>query len=1151
MNIFFSKSTARAALTLLVTLFCTLPAWADQTWTSGDCTVTLDDNGKMVISGNGAMANYDDYNSLPWKDYMTSIGEVYVEEGVTTIGNSAFFRSSLSSITFEENSCLTTIGLDAFYNCTNLQSITIPASVEDIKSHSFRDSGLSSITFEENSCLTTIGLNAFYNCTNLQSITIPASVQTIDGNSFRDSGLSSITFEENSCLTTIGSSAFRKCTNLQSITIPASVTEIVKDAFKGCTGITDIYCYAIPNRLVWTDTYCNDFQANKATVCHVLPYYLDIFQEKWNQGNTKKDVNVTFVGDLPTPAYYLDETSNVVYLIDGNAAYVGCSPNASGDITILSEINVDGTTYPVTSIGDQVFYNCTKLTSITIPESVTSIGDQVFYNCTKLTSITIPEGVTSIGDQAFYNNETLRNITINRSDNTPLSLGKQCFSGCQTSSAKLEYTGQLEDLYGVEFSIISGSGYQLSRTSEKTASLTLSDNEATIQASDPIKMLNIYVSGTEAHVGESPHAVGDISIPSTVTIDGTTYPVTAIDNRAFYHCEGLTGITIPASVRSIGNSALFNCTTLGVITINRSDDTALSLGLNAFYGSRPAWATINYTGEAAEGPYMGFAITGDCGYSIINTLYNSSRLYFTYEDHLTSVATLSTRELSTYTIHFDANNSEATGTMSDQTVLYDAEQTLSKNRYALDGQIFGGWNTLADGTGTTYADEASVNNLASMPNTTVTLYAKWKTPYTENGVVYFTSGSEAYVGRSSDATGNITIRSEITVDGTSYPVTSIGERAFSWNNNLTGITLPSSITSIGFCAIYNCFNLTSITIPSSVTSIGETAFAYCYNLEQISIERSDAALSIDELAFLQTKASSASLSFSGEVPTGYTYGFTVTSGSNYRIAEQDIVNHTATLEYDPKNEWCTAATLTAYKANTYTINFDANNSNAEGTMDDMSLTYDVEQALTPNAFTLEGYYLAEWNTKADGTGESYADEESVINLTSEANASITLYAQWALYIDSEPYLISTEKQWDDLCYSYSKGWIADGLCYQLDEDLSVSTMLGTEDHQFVGTFDGNNHTLTFTLETTEEYAAPFRYVNGATISNLYTSGSITTSAKFAGGIVGRARDTNTITSCRSDISINSSVNGDGTHGGLVSNILCGTLAPSLSLRWSA
>ena len=73
----------------------------------------------------------------------------------------------------------------------------------------------------------------------------------------------------------------------------------------------------------------------------------------------------------------------------------------SGDIVIPESITYNNSKYSVTSIGDKAFYECSGLTSVTIPNSVTSIGYAAFYYCSSLTSVTIPNSVTSIGDKAF------------------------------------------------------------------------------------------------------------------------------------------------------------------------------------------------------------------------------------------------------------------------------------------------------------------------------------------------------------------------------------------------------------------------------------------------------------------------------------------------------------------------------------------------------------------------------------------------------------------------------------------------------------------------------------------------------------------------------------------------------------------------------
>ena len=111
---------------------------------------------------------------------------------------------------------MTSIGDGAFENCTNLTSITIPASVTSIGNSAFDGcTNLTNITI--GASVTSIGKWAFYQCTNLSSITIPASV------------------------TSIGNGAFYGCTNLTDITIPASVTSIDYSAFNCCTSLTDVY----------------------------------------------------------------------------------------------------------------------------------------------------------------------------------------------------------------------------------------------------------------------------------------------------------------------------------------------------------------------------------------------------------------------------------------------------------------------------------------------------------------------------------------------------------------------------------------------------------------------------------------------------------------------------------------------------------------------------------------------------------------------------------------------------------------------------------------------------------------------------------------------------------------------------------------------
>jgi uncharacterized repeat protein (TIGR02543 family) len=84
-----------------------------------------------------------------------------------------------------------------------------------------------------------------------------------------------------------------------------------------------------------------------------------------------------------------------------------------------------------------------------------------------------------------------------------------------------------------------------------------------------------------------------------------------------------------------------------------------------------------------------------------------------------------------------------------------------------------------------------------------------------------------------------------------------------------------------------------------------------------------------------------------------------------------------------------------WSAHHYTVQFDKNSTDATGTMADQTFEYGTSQRLTANGFTRAGYIFTGWNTKADGTGTSYADQQEVANLTSDADGTVTLYAQWA------------------------------------------------------------------------------------------------------------------------------------------------------------
>ena len=189
------------------------------TWVPyGSCgdnlTWTLDDAGTLTISGTGKMSYFSEGTS-PWHMKRTSVKTVVIEDGVTSIGNSAFYGCiSLTEITIPEG--VTSIGDDAFYDCSSLTEITIPEGV------------------------TSIGEAAFYGCSSLTEIIIPEGVTSIGEAAFSGcSSLTEITIPEG--VTSIGEAAFSGCSSLTEITIPEGVSSIGDGAYYGCSSLTDVY----------------------------------------------------------------------------------------------------------------------------------------------------------------------------------------------------------------------------------------------------------------------------------------------------------------------------------------------------------------------------------------------------------------------------------------------------------------------------------------------------------------------------------------------------------------------------------------------------------------------------------------------------------------------------------------------------------------------------------------------------------------------------------------------------------------------------------------------------------------------------------------------------------------------------------------------
>ncbi|MBR0065803.1 MAG: C10 family peptidase [Paludibacteraceae bacterium] len=211
------------------------------------------------------------------------------------------------------------------------------------------------------------------------------------------------------------------------------------------------------------------------------------------------------------------------------------------------------------------------------------------------------------------------------------------------------------------------------------------------------------------------------------------------------------------------------------------------------------------------------------------------------------------------------------------------------------------------------------------------------------------------------------------------------------------------------------------------------------------------------------------------------------------------------------------------------------------------LTFNGEAQALVNAGEAEGgtlYYSLDnynWNTTIpvaiSGSHTVYykvvgdANHWDYIPSPNMVEVAITDYAGTGT--EDDPYLIPSATVWNLFMSKVNNGNVYNGKHFRQTADISVTTMVGTSTNPFKGIYDGAGHTLTVDYNTTEERTAPFRYINGATIKNLHTAGTITTSNHFAGSIAGQAECNNTIINCRASVVITSTVDGDGTHGGVI------------------
>lgn len=865
--------------------------------------------------------------------------------------------------------------------------------------------------------ITRIGTCSFIGCSAMTSVTIP------DG------------------MTSIGSKAFQNCTALTGVDIPGSVSEISRGAFYNCSHMTDA---RLPAGL-------KKISDNAFELCGSL-------------------INLT----LPA------EVESI-----GHSAFAGCG--SLGNVTVPAGAE---------TIGPFAFHLCGKLQSIRIPESVDFIGDNAFLGCGELRTVFYGgnlEQWISLCPEIGYGGDNTR-VVCESGDAEPYSSGK-CgpnlrWSVSGTGILTISGTGDMDD-YDY-YSSVPWYDYALSKGISgleiKSGVAGIGDNAFScygmcfenVSIPSGVKRIGHYafygsslksvtIPSTVKTIGNSAFygsSLKSVTVPSSVEKIGAyafSYccdlysaiiapGITSIPEGMFSNCTSLTDLSLPSSVSDIMNDAFVNCGQLLNVyysgssdqwdCIDKGNNTALYFQPEIHFGSGKTY-TVRFDPNGGTGDISLQMFVYGMSLQLNPNVFTRTGYKFTgwkygdtaYKDcqtvkNLTSsngaVVTMKAQwkpdinsGIYSYKIVFNGNGNTS-GKMGDEAMKVGTSKSLTENAFSKIGYHFTGW--AADPHGEVlYRNKQSVKDLNILlkdysedgePGPEVSLYAVWEAnTYT---VTYNPNGGRLPSGKTTSFKQTLTWSDWDTLRNGEYVRTGYTFLGWSRSSKAAGASYSDRQTgqfnlttkNKGSVTLYAVWKPNSYFVefrPGSPYAAGTTG------TQMISYGKS--------VALRANSFSYPGYSFSGwKCSNGRTYAD--------KAAVQNLSKENNVF-----------VTMTAvWKPNSYTVRFSPNGGKG-ASPEQLKGNGDTELTIPANTYTFSGCEFVEWNTKSDGSGISYEEDEEGIVFDTKNGAVVTLYAIWKYSAafdfgtrDNEPFVLYV----DDLYYNQSRRFDETGLGFVID-----------------------------------------------------------------------------------------------------------------------